>query len=248
MPDLQAAFADDELAALYDLFSPPGERDDFQFYLPLIMAAGSVLDVACGTGALLHLAREAGHPGRLVGLDPAPGMLKQARQRADIEWVLGDLTTARWDREFELIVMTGHAFQELREDAEIRTALATIRSALTAGGRFAFETRNPLVRAWEQWPARYSGTVTTPEGATVRCDYYVETPVVGDLVRYGSTFTSPGWDRPRPSHGALRFLSADRFATLLAEAGLAIEEQYGTWQHGPLSDTAPEIITVARRR
>ncbi|MFI1396091.1 hypothetical protein [Streptomyces sp. NPDC020681] len=36
--------------------------------------------------------------------------------------------------------MTGHAFQVLVEDDELRTALAAVRSALTGEGRFAFET------------------------------------------------------------------------------------------------------------
>jgi len=35
------------------------------------MAAPSVLDVGCGTGAMLHEARQLGHVGRLCGLDPA---------------------------------------------------------------------------------------------------------------------------------------------------------------------------------
>ncbi len=41
-------------------------------------------------------------------------MLDQARRRSDVEWVLGDLATAQWDREFDLAVMTGHAFQVLK--------------------------------------------------------------------------------------------------------------------------------------
>src|SRR4051794_8087512 len=80
-------FADVRLAALYDAFCEG--RPDFEFYLPLVMSAKSVLDVGCGTGALLHAAREAGHVGRLCGLDPAEGMLQQARRRSDIEWMLG---------------------------------------------------------------------------------------------------------------------------------------------------------------
>src|SRR6516225_6267366 len=106
-------FDDDRLAALYDVLFPPEGRDDFHFYLQLIRSATSVLDVGCGTGALLRRAREAGHTGRLCGLDPAVGMLNQARARSDIEWVLGDLSSVAWEREFDLIVMTGHAFQEL---------------------------------------------------------------------------------------------------------------------------------------
>src|SRR2546421_4690827 len=90
-------FRDDRLAALYDRLFPWERRDDFPFYLKLIMSATSVLDVGCGTGALLRRAREAGHTGRLCGLDPAVGMLNQARGRADIEWVLGDLSSVAWD-------------------------------------------------------------------------------------------------------------------------------------------------------
>src|SRR5579862_9839563 len=110
---IERQFAEDRLAALYDLFHPPEQRDDFAFYHELVMAARSVLDVGCGTGALLRRAREAGHSGRLCGLDPAAGMLNQARTRPDIEWVLGDLSSTGWQEEFDLVVMTGHAFQEL---------------------------------------------------------------------------------------------------------------------------------------
>ena len=91
MPD--RLFDDPELAALYDLFSPCDGRADFAFYLPLVMSAKAVLDVGCGTGALLHRARIEGHKGRLCGLDPARGMIEQARRRSDVEWVLGDLAS-----------------------------------------------------------------------------------------------------------------------------------------------------------
>src|SRR5271154_5809004 len=124
-------FAEPSLAALYDLFSPSERRSDFEFYLPYVMSARAVLDVGCGTGALLRRARESGHSGRLCGLDPAIGMLEQARKRSDIEWILGDLSSLSFDREFDLIVMTGHAFQVLVEDSELRASLAAIRSALT---------------------------------------------------------------------------------------------------------------------
>src|SRR3979409_2536099 len=65
------AFADASLAELYDLFCPFEPRGDFRFYLPLVMSAQAVLDVGCGTGALLHRARQIGHAGRLCGRDPA---------------------------------------------------------------------------------------------------------------------------------------------------------------------------------
>lgn len=149
-------FSDADLAALYDVFNSWERRNDLEFYLPLVMSARAVLDVGCGTGMLLHRARGSGHTGRLCGLDPAVGMLQQARTRSDIEWILGDLASVRWNREFDLVVMSGHAFQVFVEDDALRVSLAAIRSALTDDGRFAFETRNPLVREWERgrWPSR----------------------------------------------------------------------------------------------
>lgn len=244
---IERQFTEDDLAALYDVFHPPEKRDDFAFYLPLVMSARSVLDVGCGTGALLRLAREAGHSGRLCGLDPASGMLNQARERTDVEWVRGDLSSATWDRAFDLVVMTGHAFQELVEDDEIRGALTAIHEALTDDGHVAFETRNPLDRAWERWPAQYSGEATDASGAVVRRECQVQTPVVGNVVYGRSTFSSPAWDQPRVSQGALRFVDAEALSAFLRGASLEIVQQFGDWDSGPLTDASPEIITIARK-
>jgi len=240
-------FWDPDLAALYDAFCPWSDRGDFDFYLPLVMSAEAVLDVGCGTGALLHGAREAGHVGRLCGLDPASGMLQQARSRSDIDWVHGDLGSIVWDQRFDLVVMTGHAFQVLVEDDEIRAALGAIRSLLTEHGRFAFETRNPLVREWEQWTSENAVEVVSAEGAVVRMAHEVEMPVDGRVVSFSSTVTSSAWDGPQVSHSTLRLLDIAAVSSFVADAGLVIEEQFGDWDRQPLTDTSPEIITIARR-
>lgn len=240
-------FSDAGLAELYDVLHPWEQRDDLGFYRPLVMAAEAVLDVGCGTGALLHRAREDGHTGRLCGLDPAGGMLEQAGKQSDIEWILGDLASVGWEQQFDLVVMTGHAFQVFVDDDQLRASLAAIRSALTENGRFAFETRNPRVRAWERWTPDHAVEATDASGAMVRMEHEVETPVEGDVVRFSTTFTSPSWDRPQVSRSTLRFLDADALSSFLSGAGMAIEEQFGDWPRHPLSDTSPEIITVARR-
>jgi SAM-dependent methyltransferase len=238
-------FSDPVLAERYDLFCEG--RPDFAFYLPLVMSAASVLDVGCGTGELLRRAREAGHQGRLCGLDPAGAMLDRARRRADVEWVLRDVAAAAWDQAFDLVVMTGHAFQVLLDDDEVRAALAAVRSALTDRGRFVFETRNPTARAWEQWTPDHAAEFVGADGVVVRVTSEVEPPVDGDVVRFTQTFTSPSWDHPRLSRSTLRFLDAEALATFLAEAQLAVLEQLGSWDGQPLDDDSPEIITVAAR-
>jgi len=245
-------FSEPSLAALYDRFCPWEPRGDFSFYLPLVMSAQAVLDVGCGTGALLRGARDAGHTGRLCGLDPADAMLDQARTRSDIEWVLGDLASIEraplgWDRAFDLVVMTGHAFQVLLDADERRASLAAIRSVLTESGRFAFETRNPPARAWESWTPANAVEVVGADGSMVRMAHEVDGPFDGNTVSFTITFTSPSWDRPQLSRSTLRFLDAESLSTFLSDAGLAIEEQFGDWDRQPLTDTSPEIITIARR-
>jgi ubiquinone/menaquinone biosynthesis C-methylase UbiE len=241
-------FSDTALAALYDAWWPRDQRKDADFYLPLVMSAEAVLDVGCGTGALLHEARQSGHKGRLCGLDPAPGMLAQARKRSDIEWVLGDLTSLACVREFDLAIMTGHAFQALVVDDEIRKSLVAIRRALTVNGRFAFETRNPLVRAWEGWTPENAIEVSDADGATVLITTRVDAPFDGSTVSFTHSFTGSQWSQPQFSRSTLRFLDADLLSSFLFDADFVIDQQFGGWDRQPLTDTSPEIITIARSK
>jgi SAM-dependent methyltransferase len=229
------SYDDVEEARLYDAQNPWGPSDDF--YLGLVMAADAVLDVGCGTGTLLARARRDGHRGRLVGLDPGAGMLAVAREkRADVEWVAAGTYAA----EFDLVTMTGHAFQELRTDAEVAGTLRTMRAALRPGGRVAFETRDPTAREWEQWDG--ASFDVEHAGATVRTSYAVHS-VAGDLVSFTETLDGGPW-RGKAGRSTLRFLDAAALDRFLADAGLRVEERYGSFRR---EATGPEIITIAAR-
>jgi len=246
--DTVAMYSDADSAALYDLLNPwdCARHPSDAFYHDPVMAADAVLDVGCGTGSMLHQARASGHPGRLVGLEPDRAMLARARRRTDIEWVAGVAADAAWDREFDLATMVGHAFQCLVGDGELRASLTAIRAALRDGGRFAFETRHPRARAWEDWNPSNASDVVDVAGRRLRVSHHVE-GVVGDVVTFTETTSDPDGTVLRVDRARLRFLDVPALGGFLAGAGFAIEAQYGDWHRGPITDTSREIITIARR-
>lgn len=176
--------SDAEAAELYDVLNRWGDFPADAFYEALVDNVPTVLDVGCGTGGMLHHTRERGHRGRLAGVDPEAAALVRARRRTDVEWRNGTAAELGFEAEFELATMTGHAFQCLVTDRQLRLSLHPTRRALRPGGRFAFETRHPGAKAWEDWTPAHAVTVSQPR--ELRLWHEVEA-LAGDVV----TFTEP---------------------------------------------------------
>ncbi|MFF3258349.1 class I SAM-dependent methyltransferase [Streptomyces sp. NPDC002932] len=244
--------SDADVAALYDVLSPwdPALQPADRFYETWLTGAGSVLDVGCGTGAMLTSAREQGHRGRLLGLDPDRAALDRARRRADVEWVEGTAANAPAGSEFDLAIMTGHAFQCLVSDDELRASLAAVHAALRGGGHFVFETRHPQARAWEDWNPSNAVDIVAPVAGSDRAlrTWHEVESVTADVVTFAGTTTDPDGTVLHTDRSVLRFLDVAALNARLAEAGFAIEAQYGDWDRGPLTEASREIVTVARRR
>lgn len=235
-------YSDDDDAALYDRLNPWGPSDDF--YLSQVMEAASVLDVGCGTGQLLRRAREAGHTGRLSGIDPDPAVLARARRRTDVEWVEGRAADMTWDREFALAVMASNVFQVFETDDELAASLAATRAALVPGGRLVLGTRNPRVRAWEGWDPASPIDVVDRHGRELRIVYQVES-VVGDVVAFTETTATRDGEALRVGRASLRFLDVEGVEAALRDARFEVESWYGDWSRGPLTEQSDNIVVVA---
>jgi len=95
-----------------------------------------VLDVGCGTGVVAReLAVRTGSGGRVVGVDPSPGMLAVAEQLApDVEWREGVAESLPFpDGSFEAVV-SQFALMFFNDR---RQALREMLRVLTPGGRLA---------------------------------------------------------------------------------------------------------------
>ncbi len=244
----ERGYTDPRLASLYDALNPWGPSDDF--YLELIMAAGSVLDLGCGTGLLLRTAAAKGHRGRLVGVDPAAAMLAGARRDpADITWVEGDARTVDLGERFELAVMANHVFQVLLTDDDARAALQTVHRHLDNGGRFAFETRNPAVREWEAWTAEgATRRALTVGGERVEVTYELVRMVEPDVVELEVIYRPNGSPEPYVGAETLRFVDSGHLRALLEGTGFRIDGWYGDWDRSELTPSSREVIVVAAKR
>jgi SAM-dependent methyltransferase len=212
------------------------------------MRAQSVLDLGCGTGQLLRRAAADGHSGVLVGVDPAAAMLAEAARAAGaVTWLQGDARTVGVGRTFELVIMTGHAFQELLTDDDVRRVFSNVRRHLEPGGRFAFETRNPTAKAWERWVPEHSRRrVEASNGAIVEVEHQLERTIKPDLAQFTSTCRFAGGET-LVSRSTLRFIDPDRLRTLLEDVGIRIDGWFGDWDRTPVTASSPEVIVVAGR-
>jgi SAM-dependent methyltransferase len=236
-------YTDLDVAHLYTLLNGWSRSDDF--YLTRVMAVDRVLDVGCGPGQLLRRARTEGHPGRLVGVDPDQAALTLARNDSSIKWHLGVAATMPFIAEFDLVVMSGHAFQSFITDDDLVASLAAIHRALTPGGMFAFETRNPALREWEEWATGEPFTLVDHRGVLVTVRYQIRS-VTADVVTLTETTTTADGTVLRVDEGNLRFPDPARLADLLVTAGFAIEARFGDWDETPFGPDAAELITIAR--
>ncbi|MFF7369851.1 hypothetical protein [Streptomyces tricolor] len=148
--------------------------------------------------------------------------------------------------DFDLATMTGHAFQFLVTDDDVRASLGAIRAALRGGGRFVFETRHPQARAWEAWNPLNATDITDAAGRILRVWHEVEA-VADGVVTFTGTTADPDGTVLRVDRASLRFLDVLALDGFLAEAGFEIEARYGDWERGLVTPASREIITIARR-
>ncbi len=236
-------YTDATLVQFYDLEN--GWAPDTTFCAGLARTARSVLDLGCGTGLLAAGIAEEGER-RVVGVDPAHAMLKVARSRPGgdrVRWVEAPAQTVRLGERFDLVVLTGHAFQVFLTEADRRAVLQTIREHLAPGGRFIFDTRNPLVEEWREWtPEQSQRVVDHPTLGPVRAWNDVEKDEATGIVTYGTFYAPASGDAVLTARSQIAFPSREELERLLAEAGLVVADWFGDWQGGPIGADQPEII------
>jgi len=124
---------------LYDIQNADG-RKDVACIQDLVRqyAAGSVLELACGTGILSIPLARAGH--EVVGIDLSPAMIACAKRKSNglpnIEFCVGDMTSFALGRKFEFVFLGFNSICHLVSFESMRGMLASVYAHLTPNGVF----------------------------------------------------------------------------------------------------------------
>lgn len=242
-PEADRLYHDPDLVQFYDLENDGGA--DFAFCLNLAREARSVLDLGCGTGQLAAALSAGCH---VTGVDPAGAMLDVARKRpggAAVEWIEADARTLRLDRRYDLVVLTGHAFQVFLTRDDRLATLRTIARHLAPDGRFVFDTRNPAAREWEEWtPEKSRRTFSHPALGAVEAWNDIRRDEATGVVTYETIYRAVADGRQFKACSRIAFPDREAVEALIGEAGLRIERWLADWQAGEWRADAPEIIPI----
>lgn len=235
------------------------------FYAALARETGGpVLEIACGTGRVAVPISRQGFA--VTGLDVVPGILEVARGKAaglPARWVEGDARDFDLGERFQLVFLTGNAFQAFLTNVDQEALLRRVRAHLHGDGLFAFETRNPRWGTrWDRGEDRH-GLFVDLETRAEEEAWLSLVDAGGREVRVFETRTydhvaqilhwtthrrwREGEERTKTTRIALRYTFPQELASLLHHNGLTIARQYGDWDGEPLTATSPSIITVCRK-
>ena len=99
------------------------------------------LDLACGTGVLCRILRDAGIETR--GMDFSSGMIDIARAADDrICYEVADMVTYRPEKRFDLVTCTGDAVNHIPDLKDVAQIFRNVHDYLAPGGYFIFDLLN----------------------------------------------------------------------------------------------------------
>ncbi|MBB3392626.1 SAM-dependent methyltransferase [Rhizobium sp. BK275] len=237
-------YRDPSLAQFYDAANRWGP--DFDFCMTLAEGAQSVLDLGCGTGELTAALAAT----RIVtGVDPAVAMLDIGRARPGgdrVEWIEGDARTVRLGKRYDLVVLTGHAFQVFLTEEDQRAALATIAVHLNPAGRFVFDTRNPGFQ--RERNVRHSSVrqLEHQELGVIEASGESHYDEATGVLSYENGYRVLATGEHFAGRSKILYTPRDKLSGLMRDAGLTVDAWYGDWEGNPFHTQSREIIPVGR--
>jgi SAM-dependent methyltransferase len=253
-------YADEELAALYDLFYADYAEDVAMYENFARRGDTPSLEIGIGTGRVaLRLAR-AGL--EIAGIDGSPHMLARLHNALDAEPAIAkrvrateaDMRDFDLGERFDLAFCAANTFQHLLTTDDQVAALRCIARHLTPGGIFVAKLESPRAVDWgaDDGAMRLRDPRTDPAtGETVmRLD--ARRAVAATLrthnTRIYDRIHADGSVRRRVNEYTLKYTSPGEVRLLLEAAGMRLLHLYGDHDLSPFTDASDSMVLVGGPR
>jgi ubiquinone/menaquinone biosynthesis C-methylase UbiE len=174
------------LAPVYEIWARLTESKSRRRVMELatVRPGEDVLEVAVGTGVQLARLAESNAGGRIAGVEPSDGMLRQVRRRIDaaglgdrVELIQGSALDLPFDDDSFDLLVNGYMLDLLPRD-DIPRALAEFKRVLRPGGRLVLSNMTKGERRRERiWDWLYEHGIVL----TANCRGVLAEPVLREL-------------------------------------------------------------------
>lgn len=249
----------DVFARFYDL-DTAGLVADLPFWVNLARRTGGpILEPTCGTGRVLVPLARAGFS--VVGVDLSAPMLAIAHQKVEatglgdrVELVQGDVLDLALGRTFALALIALNSFGHFAEPGAPERALAALRAHLQPDGLLALDLPNPVPGAFGDTNGlvfhEYLRDGPTPGWQTLKLRSQELDPVAQrvDVNCVYDEVSPSGEVRRTLASFPLRYFSLHEICLLCEQAGLLVEDVYGSYDLDPLAEDSERMIVIGRPR
>ncbi|MDP2571398.1 class I SAM-dependent methyltransferase [Vibrio penaeicida] len=209
----------------------------------------SLLDVCCGTG-IVTIPVSADLT-RCVGIDFSLPMINHANSKSqgllNVDFLDMDATAFDLGKTFDLVSMTGNAFQAFISDEDLLSVLSNIRQHMDHNSLFVFDTRLrgltslEMTNSYEHWDSYISSTGLEVQvyGKGKQHEHIANTILLDIRREYQN---SDQYD----SQIELKYRSLSEIREHLARCNLELVELYSNWERSPFENSSKSIVGVVR--
>jgi len=219
------------------------------FYLKSAIEYGEpILELACGTGRVtIPIAKEGLS---IAGLDLLNTMLKEAKRKSKeagvkIDWVEANMTDFYLNKEFNLVIMSGCAFNWFLELESVEKCLSCVKKHLKPKAGFIFDAFNPDLNILIRDPSKAypNAEYQDPDGRGL--------VIVSESTRYDKTtqiikvrLSYSIADKTINNELRLRIFFPQELDAILKYNGFKINAKYGDFDQTPFtSDSRRQVFS-----
>lgn len=232
--------------------------EDLPFYRELARRTGGpVLEAMCGSGRVLVPLLQAGY--QVTGLDSSAEMIQIAHDVLDAvdtsssaNLTVGDICSVIPGGPYALAIVALNSFMHLTTASTQLGALANLHAALKPGGLLALDLFNPNPRLLAEYDNElvFDKQFAMPDGAVVQ-KFVAQQIDAATQINYVSFFydevSADGLLRRHATQFPMRWIYRQELEHLLARAGFALQQVYGSYELDPFRSDSEIMLAVALR-